>query len=102
MKDDHSLGVCVGLGAQMINGCTNNPFTVLAKQVSFKKYKSYSDLFFLFYPCLAELSANYISHLKLKIPNTISSFKFKKKSAFYVNPCDAGAVYIWFQACLDQ
>ena len=78
MKDDHSLGVCVGLGAQMINGCTNNPFTVLAKQVSFKKYKSYSDLFFLFYPCLAELSANYISHLELKIPNTISSFKLKK------------------------
>lgn len=33
MKDDHSLGPCVGLGAMFITGICNNPFTLLSRQL---------------------------------------------------------------------
>ena len=32
MKDDFSLGPCVGMGAMFITGICNNPFTLLAEQ----------------------------------------------------------------------
>ena len=35
MKDDFSLGPCVGLGAMFITGICNNPFTLLAEQRGF-------------------------------------------------------------------
>ena len=31
--DDFSLGCCVGRGAQILNGCVNNPVSVLSEQV---------------------------------------------------------------------
>lgn len=31
--DTHSLGCCVGTGAQILNGCVNNPISVLCEQV---------------------------------------------------------------------
>ena len=37
--DTHSLGCCVGTGAQILNGCVNNPISVLCEQV-----KVYSKL----------------------------------------------------------
>lgn len=33
MKDDFSMGQCVGLGAMFITGVYNNPFTLLARQL---------------------------------------------------------------------
>jgi len=33
VKDDHSLGMCVGLGAMFITGICNNPFTLLSRQL---------------------------------------------------------------------
>ena len=32
--DNKSLGCCVGRGAQILNGCINNPISVLCVQVS--------------------------------------------------------------------
>ena len=31
--DQKSLGCCVGRGAQILNGCINNPISVLCEQV---------------------------------------------------------------------
>lgn len=31
--DDHSLGKCIGLGAMFITGISNNPFTLLSRQL---------------------------------------------------------------------
>ena len=31
--DDTTLGTCIGRGAQIVNGCINNPMSVLCKQV---------------------------------------------------------------------
>ena len=31
--DKKSLGCCVGKGAQILNGCVNNPVSVLCEQV---------------------------------------------------------------------
>jgi len=31
--DQKSLGCCVGRGAQILNGCVNNPISVLCEQV---------------------------------------------------------------------
>lgn len=33
MNDDSSLGACIGRGAQIVNGCINNPISILCKQV---------------------------------------------------------------------
>ena len=33
MKDNFSLGPCVGMGAMFITGICNNPFTLLAEQL---------------------------------------------------------------------
>ena len=33
MKDDDSLGRCIGLGAMFITGICNNPLTLLARQL---------------------------------------------------------------------
>ena len=35
IRDETIEGVCVGRGAQLINGTFNNPFTLLCLQVSF-------------------------------------------------------------------
>lgn len=32
--DSEDLGLCVGKGAQMITGCTNNPMAVIGEEVS--------------------------------------------------------------------
>ena len=37
--DNKSLGCCVGRGAQILNGCINNPISVLCEQVSGGLYK---------------------------------------------------------------
>ena len=36
--DDKSLGCCVGRGAQILNGCINNPVSVLCEQVGAGSY----------------------------------------------------------------
>ena len=33
VHDDHSLGKCVGMGAMFITGMSNNPFTLLSRQL---------------------------------------------------------------------
>jgi monoamine oxidase len=45
IHDNSSLGVAVGNGAQLLNGCTNNPLIVLSHQV--KKRPSKKVLMFL-------------------------------------------------------
>ena len=35
--DENLSGVCVGKGAQIMNGCTNNPLAVMVQQVRSKK-----------------------------------------------------------------
>ena len=36
--DDSSLGCCVGRGAQILNGCMNNPISVLCEQVGWRNF----------------------------------------------------------------
>ena len=40
--DNKSLGCCVGRGAQILNGCINNPVSVLCEQVG-----AFSSVFLL-------------------------------------------------------
>ena len=41
IHDNSSLGVAVGNGAQLLNGCTNNPLIVLSHQVKKGQAKKY-------------------------------------------------------------
>ena len=36
MRDDFSLGPCIGLGAMFITGICNNPLTLLSRQLDIK------------------------------------------------------------------
>ena len=42
--DNKSLGCCVGRGAQILNGCINNPISVLCVQVSPPPYTCFIAL----------------------------------------------------------
>ena len=33
VRDDHSMGLCVGLGAMFVTGVCNNPFMLLSRQM---------------------------------------------------------------------
>lgn len=48
--DNKSLGCCVGRGAQILNGCVNNPVSVLCEQVMAVTYRRCVLLFsFVFF-----------------------------------------------------
>ena len=50
--DQKSLGCCVGRGAQILNGCINNPISVLCEQV--RRQNTYKLLL------ITDLSSNFV------------------------------------------
>ena len=67
--DDDSLGCCVGRGAQILNGCINNPVSVLCEQVmiewlQYVAFQSYP--WFKFYCPLFQTRYHTLPYPKIK------------------------------------
>jgi len=50
LKDDNTLGNCIGLGAQILTGCINNPLYVMCEQVDI-----YNFIYYIFILILLKL-----------------------------------------------